>query len=114
MGRLSATAVKTAKEPGRYGDGDGLYLVISSKGGKSWVCRIQKNGRRRDIGLGSAKTVSLVLARQRAGKARMQVEAGLDPIAERRKEAGIPTFREAALKVYAENEATWKNRKHRG
>ncbi|WP_277909407.1 tyrosine-type recombinase/integrase [Komagataeibacter kakiaceti] len=91
-----------------------LYLVISSKGGKSWVCRIQKNGRRRDIGLGSAKTVSLVLARQRAGKARMQVEAGLDPIAERRKEAGIPTFREAALKVYAENEATWKNRKHRG
>ncbi|WP_146221611.1 Arm DNA-binding domain-containing protein, partial [Komagataeibacter oboediens] len=53
MGRLSATTVKAIREPGRYGDGDGLYLVISPRGGKSWVCRVQKNGKRRDIGLGS-------------------------------------------------------------
>lgn len=78
MGRLSATTVKAIREPGRYGDGDGLYLVISPRGGKSWVCRVQKNGKRRDIGLGSAKKVSLALARERAVKARMQVEVGLD------------------------------------
>lgn len=114
MALLSAAAVKAAKAPGRYGDGDGLYLVIHPKGGKSWVCRVQKDGKRRDIGLGSAKKVPLALARERATKVRMQVEAGLDPVVERRKEAGTPTFKEAAELVFAENKATWKNKKHRG
>jgi integrase len=113
MGLLSTTSVKAAKAPGRYGDGDGLYLVISPRGGKSWVCRVQKDGKRRDIGLGSAKKVPLALARERATRVRIQVEAGLDPVGERRKEAGTPTFREAAELVFAENKATWKNLKHR-
>ncbi len=34
MGRLSATAVKAAKLPGRYGDGDGLYLLVSRAGAR--------------------------------------------------------------------------------
>ncbi len=105
--------MKAAKEPGRYGDGDGLYLVISPRGGKSWVCRVQKGGKRRDVGLGSAKKVSLALARERATKVRTQVEVGLDPVAERRKEAGIPTFKEAAALVFAEHKASWRNQKHR-
>ena len=105
--------MKAAKEPGRYGDGDGLYLVISPRGGKSWVCRVQKDGKRRDVGLGSAKKVSLALARERATKVRTQVEVGLDPIAERRKEAGIPTFKEAVALVFAEHKASWRNQKHR-
>lgn len=105
--------MKAAKEPGRYGDGDGLYLVISPRGGKSWVCRVQKDGKRRDVGLGSAKKVSLALARERATKVRTQVEVGLDPVAERRKEAGIPTFKEAAALVFAEHKASWRNQKHR-
>ncbi|MDE1906465.1 MAG: tyrosine-type recombinase/integrase [Rhodospirillales bacterium] len=113
MGKLSATSVKAAKEPGRYGDGDGLYLVISPRGGKSWVCRVQKDGKRRDVGLGSAKKVSLALARERATKVRTQVEVGLDPVAERRKEAGIPTFKEAVALVFAEHKASWRNQKHR-
>jgi len=113
MGRLSATAVKAAKLPGRYGDGDGLYLLVSRAGARSWVCRVQKDGKRRDIGLGSAKKVSLAVARERAAKVRSQVEVGLDPIAERRKEAGIPTFREAAAIVFAENKKSWRNAKHR-
>jgi hypothetical protein len=43
---------------------------------------------------------------------RSQIEAGLDPVRERVKEAGIPTFREAAALVYAEHHASWKNKKH--
>ncbi|MBS0980753.1 tyrosine-type recombinase/integrase [Acetobacter thailandicus] len=113
MGRLSATSVRAAKEPGRYGDGDGLYLVVTPSGSKSWVCRVQKNGKRRDIGLGSVKKVPLALARERAVKTRMQVEVGIDPVSERRKEAGVPTFREAVSLVFAENKASWKNQKHR-
>lgn len=112
MGNLTATAVKATKAAGRYGDGDGLYLIIGKSGSRSWMVRVQKDGRRRDIGLGSAKKVSLAVARDRAAIARSQIELGVDPIAERRKAAGIPTFREAAALVYAEQRKAWKNKKH--
>jgi integrase len=113
MARLTASLIRSLKEPGRHSDGDGLLLVIGRTGSQSWVCRIQKDGRRRDIGLGSAKKVSLALARERARRVRSQMEAGIDPIFERRKEAGIPTFREAAAKVFAETNKVWRNAKHR-
>lgn len=112
MKRLSASAVQSATRPGRFSDGDGLYLVVQPTGTKSWVCRVQKAGNRRDIGLGSASKVSLRLARERAREVRSQVEMGLDPLFERRKANGIPTFREAAAKVLAANRKTWKNEKH--
>lgn len=114
MGKLSVTGVKAAKRPGRFGDGDGLFLVVGSSGSKSWVCRVQKHGRRRDIGLGSASKVTLSVARDRAREVRTWVELGLDPIFEKRKASGIPTFREATAKVYAANRKTWRNEKHEG
>lgn len=97
MGKLSATAVKAATRPGRLGDGDGLFLIVQPSGSKSWMVRVQKNGNRRDFGLGSASKVSLAKARERAREARAQMEMGLDPLFERRKAQGIPTFREAAF-----------------
>lgn len=113
MGNLTATAVKAANKPGRYRDGEGLFLLVGKHGGKSWMVRIQKNGRRRDIGLGSASKVPLKLARQRASEVREQIEAGIDPVAERAKAAGIPTFRQAAKQVHTEHESGWKNAKHK-
>lgn len=114
MGKLTATAVKAAKLPGRYGDGDGLYLVVSSTGAASWVVRVQKDGKRRDIGLGSAAKVSLRLARERAVLVRSQIEAGINPVTERKRAAGVPTFRQAAALVHAEQAKGWKNGKHKG
>lgn len=108
MGKLTATKVERATAPGRYGDGDGLYLLVGKTGARSWVVRVQKDGKRRDIGLGSAAKVSLKLARERAALVRAQVEAGIDPVAERRKAAGIPVFREAAKLVHAEHLKGWK------
>ena len=112
MGKLTATAVKAAKEPGRYGDGDGLFLLVGRTGARSWVVRVQKDGKRRDFGVGSASKVPLTLARERAGEIRSQMEAGIDPVAQRRKAAGVPTFRAAAALVHAEHKAGWKNGKH--
>ncbi|MAP69823.1 MAG: integrase, partial [Erythrobacteraceae bacterium] len=112
MGKLSATAVKAATRPGKLGDGDGLYLVVKPSGTKSWMVRVQKNGNRRDFGLGSASKISLAIARERAREVRTWVELGLDPLFERRKAEGIPTFREAAAKVLAQHRATWRNEKH--
>ncbi len=50
MGKLTALAVKNAKE-GRHADGDGLYLLVKPSGARSWLLRVQQEGKRRDIGL---------------------------------------------------------------
>jgi len=106
--------VKAATRPGRLSDGDGLYLIIKPGGAKSWVCRVQRHGNRRDFGLGSAKKVSLAVARERAREVRAWIELGLDPVFERRKILGFPTFREAAAKVLAASKKSWRNAKHEG
>jgi len=113
MGNLTANMLRGSLEPGRHHDGDGLFLNVTPTGARSWICRVQKNGRRRDIGLGSAKKVSLAQARQRSAEVRAQVEAGIDPVLQRKKAEGVPTFREAAAAVYGENKKSWKNKKHR-
>ena len=112
VGKLTATAVKASRKPGRYGDGDGLFLAVSKSGSASWVVRVQKAGRRRDIGIGSVKKVSLAAAREKASVVRSQIQAGVDPVAERRKAEGIPTFREAAATVFAASQKTWRSGKH--
>lgn len=113
MGKLTALKVKSLREAGRYGDGDGLYLQVGTNGSKSWVLRLQANGRRRDIGLGSLKGVSLADARVAAYDIRRKVAQGIDPVAERRQaRLTIPTFRVAARQVHGEHQRAWKNAKH--
>lgn len=36
-GKLKATFAATVTEPGRHGDGGGLYLLVKPSGAKSWV-----------------------------------------------------------------------------
>jgi len=113
MGKLTALKIRSLAEPGRYADGDGLFLDVTGKAAGRWVLRIQSNGRRREIGLGSLKNVSLADARDAAFVTRKKIAQGIDPVAER-KEArqAIPTFRKAAELVHEEHEKAWKNGKH--
>jgi hypothetical protein len=39
MGKLTALSVQRTNQPGRYGDGDGLYLQVGPTGTKSWFFR---------------------------------------------------------------------------
>lgn len=111
MAKLTAKGVAAAK-PGRHQDGNGLYLEVSKTGGRRWKLRIQKDGRRRDIGLGSAQDVTLAEAREKAGDIRKAVRRGADPIEARGDKAKVPTFKEAAIQVHAERLPGWKNAKH--
>ena len=111
MARLTAVKAKSLNKPGRYGDGNGLYLNIAKGGTKSWVQRLTIDGTRRDIGLGGYPAISLSQARERASKNKSAVANGINPIVEKRR-AAIPTFREAARKVHAINLPTWRNPKH--
>ena len=114
MGKLTANEVKAAlTKPGNYGDGNGLFLKVSRTGGASWLLRVQHDGKRRDIGLGSAKLVTLAAARAKAAEARKATrEDGRDLVAEKRKaKAESVTFREAALVYYETHKSQWSNAK---
>lgn len=112
MNRLSVYSVRHASCPGRYGDGGGLYLVVGKSGAKSWICRVQRDGRRRDIGLGSLVDVNLAEARALARDTHTLMDMGVDPVAARKPGPKIPTFREAAMRVLDEVRETWRNQKH--
>ena len=113
MGNLTALKIRSLAEPGRYADGDGLFLDVVGKAKGRWVLRLQSNGRRREIGLGSLKYVSLTDARDAAFVMRKKIAQGIDPVAERKQERqAIPTFRKAAELVHEEHEKAWKNGKH--
>lgn len=65
QGKLTDSYVNQVDKPGRYGDGNGLYLVVKKSGRKSWILRITLDGKRTDLGLGSVKETPVGLARQK-------------------------------------------------
>jgi hypothetical protein len=110
---LTAVQVRQIKKPGRHANGNGLYLVVEPTGAKRWVLRTVVRGRRRDIGLGSAKLVQLAEARATAAAYRKTARDGGDPIVEhRRPKMEVPTFAEAAHIVYEQHARAWRNPKH--
>ena len=66
MANLTARLVQTLRVPGSYADGGGLYLQVSPTLTKSWIFRFTKNGKTREMGVGSARDVSLARAREKA------------------------------------------------
>lgn len=110
---LTAVQIRALKSPGRYADGNGLYLVVDPSGAKRWILRTVIQGHRRDIGLGGVSLVTLAEAREKALAFRKLAREGGDPLAERRKAmVSLPTFAEAVERVHEEHKATWKNVKH--
>ena len=109
---LSADFVRTVTEPGRYCDGQGLYLDVQPSGSRSWVQRLAVHGRRREIGLGGFPLVSLDEARGRALENRRLARAGGDPAA-RRRAAGEPTFADAAERVWRQLRPGWRSPRYR-
>lgn len=111
--RLTARGVAT-RGPGRHADGNGLYLFVDPSGARRWVVRTVINGKRSDIGLGSAQLVPLADARVEAARLRRMARSGGDPLAERRRERRKRlTFKEAAKLVHESHAATFKNDKHK-
>jgi integrase len=97
---------------GRHFDGGGLHLFIKAGGSASWVLRVSTNGKRRDLGLGGADSVSLADARETARQWRKTMKSGGDPLEEKRKSRQIPTFEQVARSVHAGHQGAWRNSKH--
>lgn len=111
-------------KPGRYADGNGLYLVVSDKArddrpnqpaARWYEWRGVVNGQRVIRGIGSAQQIKLSTAREIAAEYRQMARRGIDPKAERdraRRES-LP-FEAAARKVWREQIAPHaQNRKHK-
>jgi hypothetical protein len=64
--KLTAKFVENVTEAKKYYELHGLFLHVRPSGAKKWLQRYTFNGRRREIGLGSAKVVPLATARQKA------------------------------------------------
>ncbi len=105
---LSAVLIRSITNAGRYGDGNGLYLIVDPSGAKRWMLRTVVMGKRRDIGLGGLSLVSLAEAREEAMRLRKIARQHGDPIAERRKARRVvPTFEQTARVVHKTHSASW-------
>lgn len=117
---LTARGVETIRRPGLFGDGGGLYLRVTSTGGKFWVYRYMLAGRRRDMGLGAVELFPLAEARRRAIDARRLCADRIDPIEarQRTRQAGAAasakalTFQACAERYIEANKAGWSSAKH--
>ncbi|WP_290983273.1 site-specific integrase [Ferrovibrio sp.] len=119
---MNALDVSRARTPGRYLDGRGLYLQVSSEGARSWIFRYRHGGRKtpRDMGLGSLDVVSLASARAKAATLRAQLLDGIDPIEAKREaiaavaaeKAKAVTFRQCAERYIGAHAPGWRNAKH--
>src|SRR6516164_4521600 len=111
-GNLTARKVQTAKA-GKYSDGGNLYLIVSPTGARKWVLRFTWRGKAREMGLGTPANVALADARERAAHARRMVAQGIDPIHERKRTGGVPTFGEMADQVREALSVGFRNEKHK-
>jgi integrase len=115
MAGLTALQVKSAK-PGRHADGRGLYLIVRDSGSRSWMLRAQVAGKRQDIGIGSARRVTLAQARAKAAELREKLEAGEEirpRVVPAPPKTAVPTFAEATRACHDAIKSGWRNQQHR-
>ena len=117
--RLSVKAIdkiQRLKDYGRHGDGAGLYFLYEEHR-SFWMLRLTVNGKRRDFGLGSLSTVSLLQARTVAQEYRVKARQGVDPLAGRNAVRALArkkqaTFAWCAERAHVVKVKSLKNVKH--
>jgi integrase len=114
---LSAAECKNANSNGaavrKLTDGDGLYMWVYLDGRKYWRMRYWQAGKEKSLSLGVYPKVSLSDARKKRDELRKQLEADLDPSAERKatnlrkKLAAENSFEAVAREWYGKQLHTW-------
>lgn len=116
--RLTARKVQTLTKPGRYADGNCLYLQIGN-GGKSWILRYRQRstGRVREMGLGPVRIIPLQEARQRTAAAQALIANDIDPLTDRKSKRAVAskarTFGDYCDEFLESALAGFKNAKHK-
>ena len=77
--KLTARFVETINKPGKYYDGNGLFLRVYPAGSRNWVQRVTIKGKRKELGLGNANLISLADIREKAIDNLRSIKNGNDP-----------------------------------
>jgi len=114
---LSAAECKNATSNGasvrKLHDGDGLYLWVYLDGRKYWRMRYWQADKEKSLSLGVYPKVTLSDARKKRDELRKQLQADLDPSAERKatnlrkRLANVNSFEAVALEWYNKQLHTW-------
>lgn len=118
--KLTPQKIKALVKPGYHADGAGLCLQVSKTGAKSWVFKYTRNGKSREMGLGSLLALPPDAARRLADEARLQLASGIDPIEKRRVDTAAATLAANSVRTFADcaadyieaHRSGWKNAKH--
>lgn len=92
MGIFTAKKIQSLireSKPGRYADGNGLYLMIPKAGAAYWMCRYTFAGKRREMSLGKYSQLPLAEAREQVVDTQKAIRSGTDPLVERRREEQV-------------------------
>lgn len=105
---LTDAAIRKAKsrlKPWCLYDTGGLYIEIAVSGSKLWRLKYRLNGKEKRLALGAYPDVTLVMARERAQRARTLNADGIDPLAHKAAVAAAAaaqdTFEAVALEYIA-------------
>lgn len=108
---LTQKAIQNITIPASYQDKHGLFLRVTPSGAKFWIFRYQINGKRHDAGLGKFPLVSLADARAACLELRVQINNGIDPLAEKHQEVKkTVTFQDEALERIERYKHGWSEK----
>ena len=103
---LSDSSVRTLKpteKPFKVYDRDGLFLLVNPNGLKLWRWRYRFDGKEKLMAIGEYPIVRLAQARERRFAEYKKLDAGIDPMAERKAEAESRQREAEALQRQAES-----------
>jgi integrase len=95
---LTDTAIRQIQpkdKPFKVFDERGLFLLVTPAGGKWWRFKYRRDGREKQLSLGTYPDVSLKSARKRRDEAREQVAENIDPSAHRKAQKSVRADRAA-------------------
>jgi integrase len=113
---LSDVKVRNAKAKGKdykLTDGGGLYLLVSSAGGKLWRFKYSYGGKEKLLALGVYPIITLSEARQRRDDAKKLLDNGIDPSINRkavkaaRNETAANSFEVIAREFHSNKKDEW-------
>ncbi len=106
---MTVKLIRATNKPGFYGDGNALFLRVLPGGSKQWVQRLTVRGRRRNIGLGGVRWVTLAEERESAHENLRVTRRGDLPEARRKPKMSL--FRDAAQGNYDSLCPRWRTEK---
>ena len=68
-----------SKRPYKLADAGGMFLLVTPSGGKLWRLKYRIDGKEKQLSIGSASSITIEEAREKAASAKKLLSEGIDP-----------------------------------